>query len=88
MASIDCSSDFSFQLVATMSPSGGVLALASAEFDISSIAMGSTVTVKWRGKPVFVKHRTPEEIAEANAVQMSELIDPQTDAERVSDPDW
>lgn len=76
------------QLVATMSPSGGVLALASAEFDISAVPMGSTITVKWRGKPVFVKHRTAEEIAECNAVEMSQLIDPQSDAERAVDPEW
>ncbi len=71
-----------------MSPSGGVLALASAEFDISAVPMGSTITVKWRGKPVFVKHRTPEEIAECNAVEMSQLIDPETDAARAVDPEW
>jgi ubiquinol-cytochrome c reductase iron-sulfur subunit len=71
-----------------MAPSADVLALSSAEFKIDEIALGSTITVKWRGKPVFIKHRTPEEIATESAVPMSQLIDPQTDAERVQDPEW
>jgi ubiquinol-cytochrome c reductase iron-sulfur subunit len=45
-----------------------------------------TVTVKWRGKPVFIRHRTPEEIAEAEGENIAGFRDPQTDAERVVDP--
>ena len=45
-----------------MNPAADVLALASAEFDISAIPVGSTVTYKWRGKPVFVRHRSEAEI--------------------------
>ena len=50
--------------------------------------------MKWRGKPVFIRHRTPEEIKEAEAVPLSELRDPQTDNSRVTDtakkvrPEW
>jgi ubiquinol-cytochrome c reductase iron-sulfur subunit len=51
-----------------MSASADVLALASAEFDISSIPVGSTLTVKWRGKPVFIRHRTEDEIAKETSV--------------------
>lgn len=46
-----------FKFVSSMSPSADVLALASAEFDVGAIAEGTTLTVKWRGKPVFIRHR-------------------------------
>ena len=65
-----------------MNPDASVLAMASTEFDLSSVEEGSSVTIKWRGSPVFVRHRTAEEIAEARAVPMSDLKDPQPDAER------
>jgi ubiquinol-cytochrome c reductase iron-sulfur subunit len=70
-------------LVDQMNPSGDTLALASIEFDLTKVVLGQQVIVKWRSKPVFVRHRTPKEIAEANAVNISDLRDPQTDAERV-----
>lgn len=76
------------KLVATMSASADVLALASAEFDISGIAEGTTITVKWRGKPVFVRHRTEAEIETENGVPLSSLKDAQADSERVTDPKW
>ena len=66
-----------------MSASADVLALASAEFDTSAIAEGTTLTVKWRGKPVFIRHRTKEEIASAKDQLLDGLRDPQTDDERV-----
>ncbi|KAI9918700.1 hypothetical protein PsorP6_011822 [Peronosclerospora sorghi] len=50
------------RFVGSMSASADVLALATAEFDLSSISEGSIVTVKLRGKPIFIKHRTPKEI--------------------------
>jgi len=71
-----------------MSASADVLALASADFDISGIKKGTTVTVKWRGKPVFIKHRTEEEIAEAEQVSLTSLVDPQPDQSRVQVPEW
>lgn len=46
------------------------------------------VIIKWRGKPIFIRHRTPDEIEEANAVKIESLRDPQTDAERVKQPEW
>ncbi|MCF8470094.1 MAG: ubiquinol-cytochrome c reductase iron-sulfur subunit [Parvibaculum sp.] len=70
-------------LVDQMNPDASVLALASIEIDIGNIPLGQEVTVKWRGKPVFVRHRTEEEIAAAESVEMSELIDPQTDSDRL-----
>jgi ubiquinol-cytochrome c reductase iron-sulfur subunit len=74
--------------LANMSASADVLALAKAEVELASIPEGKNVTIKWRGKPVFIRHRTDSEIAEANTVNVSELRDPQQDAERVKDPKW
>ena len=71
-----------------MSASADVLALASAEFDISGIAEGTTITVKWRGKPVFIRHRTSDEIKREKSVALTELKDPQVDTDRVKEPEW
>lgn len=75
-------------LVNSMNPSADVLALASTEVDLSPIEVGQSITVVWRDKPVFIRHRTQEEIDEANAVALDELPDPQTDADRVVKPEW
>jgi ubiquinol-cytochrome c reductase iron-sulfur subunit len=66
-----------------MNPAADTLALSTTEVDIGQVALGSQLTVKWRGKPVFIRHRTEEEIAEARAVDVSSLRDPQTDDERL-----
>lgn len=72
----------------SLAPSRDVLALASTEVDLAPIAEGQAVTVMWRGKPVFVRHRTAEEIREARAVPMSELKDPATDQSRIRRDPW
>lgn len=59
-----------------MNPDASVLALSTAEFDLAPIEEGQSVTVKWRGNPVFIRHRTPKEIEAAKAVPMADLIDP------------
>jgi ubiquinol-cytochrome c reductase iron-sulfur subunit len=69
-------------LIVQMSPSGDVLALATVEVDISKVVPGQGIKVSWRKQPVFVRNLTPKEIAEANAVPLSSLRDPQTLAER------
>ena len=71
-----------------MSASADVLALASAEFDTSAIAEGTTLTVKWRGKPVFIRHRTDAEVANEASVDMSSLRDQQADSERTQREKW
>ena len=76
------------RFVASMNPAADVLALASAEFDVAKIPEGSTVTYKWRGKPVFVRHRTQVEIEREGEVDVGTLKDPQTDADRYQDPKW
>jgi ubiquinol-cytochrome c reductase iron-sulfur subunit len=75
-------------LINQMSPDASTLALASTEVDISAIPEGQIVTIKWRGKPVFIRHRTPKEISEAVDVNVATLPDPQTDASRVQKPQW
>jgi len=67
----------------SMNPSADVLALSSVEVDLSPIQAGQSIKVKWRGKPVFVRRRTQEEISAAENVNVSELRDPQTDDSRV-----
>ena len=64
-----------------------VLAMASLEVDLAKVAMGQTITVKWRGKPVFIRRRSEEEIESARQVDVSTLRDPQTDEERVQNPE-
>ncbi len=67
----------------SMNPASDVLALSSVEVDISPVEAGSGITVVWRGKPIFVRHRTDAEIKTTQEVKLSELIDPATDASRV-----
>ncbi|KAG6393991.1 hypothetical protein SASPL_144567 [Salvia splendens] len=76
------------KFVLSMSASKDVLALASLEVDLSSIEPGTTVTVKWRGKPVFIRRRTEDDINLANSVDLASLRDPQEDAVRVKNPEW
>jgi ubiquinol-cytochrome c reductase iron-sulfur subunit len=69
-------------LLVQMAPSADVLALSTTEVDISKVVPGQGIKVSWRKQPVFVRNLTPKEIAEANAVPLSALRDPQTLAER------
>jgi ubiquinol-cytochrome c reductase iron-sulfur subunit len=75
-------------LISQMSPDASTLALASTEVDLSGVAEGQIVTVKWRGNPVFVRHRTQKEIKDAEEVPLSQLPDPQADQARVKKPEW
>jgi ubiquinol-cytochrome c reductase iron-sulfur subunit len=79
---------FAWPLIDQMNPAADVLALASTEVDLSKIAMGQSITVKWRGKPVFVRRRSVEEIKTAGAVALDQMIDPQADADRTQKPEW
>tara|TARA_B100001123_G_scaffold404787_1_gene494525 strand:+ start:226 stop:771 length:546 start_codon:yes stop_codon:yes gene_type:complete len=71
--------------VDSMNPSADVLAMASIEVNLAPIAEGQEIKVMWRGKPVFIRHRTAKDIDEARAVDVSTLVDPQTDEERVKE---
>jgi ubiquinol-cytochrome c reductase iron-sulfur subunit len=70
-------------LIDSMNPSADVLALASVEVDLDPIQVGQTIKVMWRGKPVFVRNRTPENIAEAVNTDWQKLRDPEPDSARV-----
>ncbi len=61
--------------IAQMNPDASALALSTSEVDIGSMQPGEQVSVMWRGKPVFIRYRTEEEIAEAEAVDVSDLPD-------------
>lgn len=63
-------------LVDQMNPDASVRALASIDVDISSLTEGSSITVKWRGNPVFIRYRTAKEVEEAKAVNLDDLRDP------------
>ena len=69
--------------VAQMGKAADTLALGSIEINVSNIPEGSQLKTLWRGKPVFVRHRTAAEIAAAEAVDVAALPDPQTDSERL-----
>jgi len=75
-------------LIDQMNPDASVKALAITEVDISKIGLGKTITVLWRGKPVFIRRRTQEEISKAQNVKLEELKDPQKDEDRVKKPEW
>ena len=75
-------------LIDQMNPDASVKALASTEVDISEVQPGQSITVLWRGKPVFIKRRTEEEIAKAREVDLKELKHPEKDEERAKNPEW
>lgn len=60
-----------------MNPDASALSLASIEVDLSPIQVGQAITVMWRGKPVFIRHRTEEEVAKAKEVNVADLPDPE-----------
>lgn len=72
-----------YPFVSSLSPAEDVKALASIEVDLTSIRVGDEKKVMWRGKPIFIKRRTKQEIEEARKVELSELKDPQKDEDRV-----
>ncbi len=75
-----------YPLINQMNPAADTLALASIEIDVSGIVEGQAITVKWRGKPVFIRHRTENEIALANDAILDDLRDPEPDVDRVQKP--
>ena len=75
-------------IISSLNPSQDVLALSSIEVDLAQIEVGQAITVKWRGKPVFIRRRTPEEIKSAEDVDVTTLRDPQPDSVRVQKPEW
>jgi len=83
-----CAKTIVTDLVMSMSASADVLALAKIEIKLGDIPEGKNVTFKWRGKPLFVRHRTGAEISQEESVDVASLRDPQADADRVKKPEW
>ncbi len=75
-------------LIDQMNPDASVKALASTEVDISGVEKGQSITVLWRGKPVFIRRRTEEEIVKAKDVKLEDLPHPETDEDRAKNPEW
>jgi ubiquinol-cytochrome c reductase iron-sulfur subunit len=76
-------------LINQMNPDASTIAAGvPVDVDLSAIQEGQIVTVKWRGNPIFVRHRTKKEIEEAQNVSLGDLKDPQADSDRVKKPEW
>ena len=75
-------------LIDQMNPDASVKALATTEVDVTSVKPGQSITVLWRGKPVFIKRRTENEISEAKSVSLTELKHPEKDEDRALNPEW
>ncbi len=75
-------------LIDNMNPSADVLALSSTVVDLAPVAVGQSITVVWRGKPVFIRRRTSAEIATARADDTADMRDPQADEARAKKPEW
>jgi ubiquinol-cytochrome c reductase iron-sulfur subunit len=82
VAAIGAAAGLVWPLIDQMNPSADTLALASVEFDLTKVAPGQQVVIKWRGKPLFVRNRTPAEIAKAIKDDGASLKDPQPDEAR------
>lgn len=74
--------------VDSLNPAADTLAMASTEVDLTPIKEGQSITVMWRGKPVFIRHRTQAEIDEAKGVALNELRDKEADEDRAQKPKW
>ena len=75
-------------LIDQMNPDASMRALASIEIDLDAVEVGQSLTVTWRGKPVFIRRRTQEEIRDAENVNVDALPDPEADKTRVENPEW
>lgn len=76
------------EFLATMSASADVLALAKVEVELASIPEGKNAVIKWRGKPVFIRHRTQSEIEEARSSDWKTMRHAESDESRAKRPEW
>jgi ubiquinol-cytochrome c reductase iron-sulfur subunit len=79
---------FAWPFIDSLNPAADTMALATVEIDLSPIEEGQAITVMWRGKPVFIRHRTAAEIKDAEGTDISSLRDAETDSDRVQKPEW
>jgi ubiquinol-cytochrome c reductase iron-sulfur subunit len=87
MAGVVGAAAVAWPFIDQMRPDASTLALASIEVDISSLSEGMSLTVQWRGRPVFIRNRTAAEVEAAQAVQLSELKDPVARNENITATD-
>ena len=79
---------FIYPFVSSMNPAADVAAAAEVDVDLKPIQVGQAITIMWRGKPVFIRRRTAEEIAKEEAVDVSSMPDPESDKARIQKPEW
>jgi ubiquinol-cytochrome c reductase iron-sulfur subunit len=79
---VGAAAELTWPLIDQMNPAADALSLATIETDYTKVALGQQIVVKWRGKPLFIRHRTPAEIAAAVADDHADLRDPAIDASR------
>lgn len=77
-----------YPFIKSLSPSADVRAESSTTVDLSDLNVGDEKTILWRGRPVFIRYRTPKEIKEARDVDLASLSDPEADADRVKNPNY
>ena len=83
MATVGGAAILAWPFIDQMNPAADTLAMASIDFDLNKVVAGQQVTIKWRGKPLFVRHRTPQEIQRARRDDRASMKDPQPDEDRV-----
>ena len=71
-----------------MNPAADTMAMSKVEVDLAPIALGQSITVLWRLRPVFIRHRTQKEVSAARDISLADLIDPQSDESRVVRQEW
>jgi ubiquinol-cytochrome c reductase iron-sulfur subunit len=74
--------------VDSLNPAKDTLALSTTDVDLEPVQVGQRITAIWRGKPVFIDHRPPEEIEKARQVDVNSLRDPESDEKRTKKPEW
>ena len=79
---------FVWPLIASMNPAADVLALSSVDIGLDDIELGQRVTVQWRGRPVFIDHRSQAQIARAREEDSADLVDPEPDSARIQRDEW
>ncbi len=79
---------FLYPFITSMNPAADTAAGAEVDIDLSPVKMGQAITVMWRGKPVFIRKRTPIEIEKERAADISKMPDPESDVDRTQKPEW
>jgi ubiquinol-cytochrome c reductase iron-sulfur subunit len=79
---------FLWPFINSFNPAADVLAFSTIDVNLKPIKCGQAITVMWQGKPIFVRHRTPKEIAQVRAVKLNILSDPESDQKRTIEPQW